>query len=88
MVSAEVRAERRYGSTWEVRSLRSTCIINWGLRWPGGRFVFSDKTRLPTSKVMEKARMETFGVAGRWMHDQTKGHGASSKKVELLTFCR
>jgi hypothetical protein len=47
------------------------------------RFVFPDKSRLPTSKAMEKARLETFTAHG-WKHDKNKKHLASSKKVQLL----
>lgn len=43
-------------------------------------FDFSDPTRHPTSKAMEKARLETFTKA-RWPHDAVKGHGANSKAV-------
>jgi hypothetical protein len=46
------------------------------------RFVFPDKSRMPTTKAMEKARLETFLVGRGWVHDQVKGHGASSKKVK------
>lgn len=47
----------------------------------GARFVFPDKSRVPTSKAMEKARLETFAVGDGWIHDKIRGHGASSKKV-------
>lgn len=43
------------------------------------RYVFPDKSRLPNSKSMEKARLESFGSF--WIHDQVEYHGASSKKV-------
>lgn len=43
-------------------------------------FVFLNKKRLPTSKAMEKARLQTFGE-GLWPHDGQDDHGASSKKV-------
>ncbi|KAJ2915927.1 hypothetical protein MD484_g4463, partial [Candolleomyces efflorescens] len=45
-----------------------------------GRFVFSDKSRLPASKGMEQARLETFTAGDGWIHDGTRGHGANSKK--------
>ncbi|KAF9075885.1 hypothetical protein BDP27DRAFT_1314669 [Rhodocollybia butyracea] len=40
-----------------------------------GQFVFTDKNRLPTSKPMEKARLDTFLFGDGWIHDQTKNHG-------------
>jgi hypothetical protein len=43
-------------------------------------FVFLNKKRLPTSKAMEKARLQTFGE-NLWPHDEQDDHGASSKKV-------
>ncbi|KAF5389494.1 hypothetical protein D9757_004327 [Collybiopsis confluens] len=51
-----------------------------------GRFVFTDKNRLPTSKLMEKARLETFKFGQGWIHDQEKNHGASSKKMAKAGF--
>ncbi|KAF6761781.1 hypothetical protein DFP72DRAFT_1002723 [Ephemerocybe angulata] len=51
-----------------------------------GRFVFPDKSRLPTSKAMEKARLETFTVGDGWIHDSVRGHGASSKKLARAGF--
>lgn len=45
------------------------------------RFVSADKTRVPTHKSMERARLETFGAGKGWMHDKAKGHGANSKTV-------
>ncbi|KAJ7102974.1 hypothetical protein C8R43DRAFT_1092239 [Mycena crocata] len=50
-----------------------------------GRFVFPDKTRLPTSKAMEKARLETFTAHG-WKHDKNKKHMATSKKMAHAGF--
>ncbi|KAJ6474671.1 inhibitor of apoptosis repeat-containing protein [Mycena vitilis] len=50
-----------------------------------GRFVFPDKSRLPTSKAMEKARLETFTAHG-WKHDKNKKHLASSKKMAHAGF--
>ncbi|KAG8906084.1 hypothetical protein FRB99_007608 [Tulasnella sp. 403] len=50
---------------------------------PQWRFVSSD--RLPTSKVLEKARKDTFGEF--WPHDvHGKSHGASSKKMAEAGF--
>ena len=46
------------------------------------RFTFKDPSRAPTSKIMEKARRETFG--SRWPHDHIRGHGANSKKVRYV----
>ncbi|KAJ4489053.1 hypothetical protein C8R41DRAFT_395401 [Lentinula lateritia] len=53
---------------------------------PDGRFVFTDKNRLPTSKSMEKARLETFLFGDGWIHDQERNHGASSKKMAKAGF--
>ncbi|PIL27582.1 hypothetical protein GSI_10733 [Ganoderma sinense ZZ0214-1] len=50
-----------------------------------GSFDFSDPTRHPTSKAMEKARLETFAKA-RWPHDAAKGHGANSKAMAKAGF--
>ncbi|KAK7031567.1 hypothetical protein R3P38DRAFT_820230 [Favolaschia claudopus] len=50
-----------------------------------GKFVFPDKSRLPTSKAMEKARLETFTMFG-WKHDKNKKHLASSKKMAHAGF--
>lgn len=49
------------------------------------RFVFTDKTRLPTHKSMEKARLDTFVVGKGWIHDQVKNHAANSKMVCFKT---
>ncbi|KAJ7708824.1 hypothetical protein B0H17DRAFT_916914 [Mycena rosella] len=52
-----------------------------------GSYVFPDKARLPTSKAMEKARLETFAGQGwRWKHDKNKKHGATSKKMAHAGF--
>ncbi|TFK39746.1 inhibitor of apoptosis repeat-containing protein [Crucibulum laeve] len=75
---------------WEKRGL--TCCwasVRCGLREDmdrTGRFTFPDKTRLPTSKVMEKARLDTFSTGDGWIHDQVKNHGASSKKLARAGF--
>ncbi|KAG2752793.1 inhibitor of apoptosis repeat-containing protein [Suillus brevipes Sb2] len=64
----------------------STCawaIVRCGLSEDiadDGSFVFLNKKRLPTSKAMEKARLQTFGE-GLWPHDGQDDHGASSKKM-------
>ncbi|KAJ7777411.1 inhibitor of apoptosis repeat-containing protein [Mycena metata] len=50
-----------------------------------GRFVFPDKSRLPTAKAMEKARLETFTAHG-WKHDKNKKHMATSKKMAHAGF--
>lgn len=39
---------------------------------------------MPTSKVMEKARLQTFTAGDGWIHDTVRGHGANSKKVYIL----
>jgi hypothetical protein len=43
------------------------------------RWSFSDKTRLPRDKAMERARKDTFG--NWWPHDGEPGHGATSTNV-------
>lgn len=48
---------------------------------PSDRFIFPDKNRLPNSKAIEKARLQTYSIGEGWTHDQTRNHGASSKKV-------
>ncbi|KAF7309496.1 hypothetical protein MIND_00320400 [Mycena indigotica] len=47
------------------------------------RFVFPDKSRLPTSKAMEKTRLQTFSG---WKHDKNKKHMATSKKMAHAGF--
>ncbi|KIJ61500.1 hypothetical protein HYDPIDRAFT_71293, partial [Hydnomerulius pinastri MD-312] len=47
-----------------------------------GSFTFANKTRLPSSKAMEKARLGTFGEDW-WPHDEEPGHGATSKKASF-----
>ncbi|TFY69846.1 hypothetical protein EVJ58_g196 [Rhodofomes roseus] len=52
-----------------------------------GQYVTSNASRMPTSKVMEKARLETFTALNNgWPHDATKGHGANSKKMAKAGF--
>ncbi len=41
-------------------------------------YVFKDKNRVPTSKAMEKSRLETFTD---WPYDGVKDHKATSKNV-------
>ncbi|KAJ3718636.1 hypothetical protein DFJ43DRAFT_1134271 [Lentinula guzmanii] len=50
----------------------------WANMDADGRFVFTDKNRLPTSKAMEKARLDTFCLE--------RNHGASSKKMAKAGF--
>ncbi|KAG6841122.1 hypothetical protein C0991_001691 [Blastosporella zonata] len=52
----------------------------------GDRFKFTDKSRVPTSKVMERARLETFSVGDGWIHDQIKNHGSNSRKMARAGF--
>ena len=47
----------------------------------GTRFHFADSSRVPASKAMEKARLDTFTKRNRWPHDAVKGHGANSQQV-------
>ncbi|KAH9924174.1 uncharacterized protein B0H18DRAFT_1211938 [Fomitopsis serialis] len=51
-----------------------------------GQYHFANSSRLPTSKAMEKARLETFMTKKPWPHDAVKGHGASSKKMAKAGF--
>lgn len=50
------------------------------------RFVSSDKTRVPTHKSMESARLGTFKAGDGWVHDKVKNHGASSKMVSYTLY--
>ncbi|THU88746.1 inhibitor of apoptosis repeat-containing protein [Dendrothele bispora CBS 962.96] len=50
------------------------------------KFVFTDKSRLPTSKTMEKARLETFTFQDVWTHDSVRNHAASSKNMARAGF--
>ncbi|KAH9852559.1 hypothetical protein C2E23DRAFT_730833 [Lenzites betulinus] len=50
-----------------------------------GRYDSLDSTRHPTSKSMEKARLDTFAKA-LWPHDGVKGHGANSKALAKAGF--
>ncbi|KAF8887324.1 hypothetical protein BD779DRAFT_1672781 [Infundibulicybe gibba] len=51
-----------------------------------GSFIFPDDARLPSSKAMEKARLETFTAGEGWIHDKTRNHSASSKKMARAGF--
>ena len=44
---------------------------------------YTDPARHPASRIMEKARLDTFSRS-RWPHDAVKGHGANSKAVSTL----
>ncbi|KAI0659222.1 hypothetical protein C8Q70DRAFT_915546 [Cubamyces menziesii] len=50
-----------------------------------GSYDFSDPARHPTSKTMEKARLDTFAKA-EWPHDGAKGHGANSRALAKAGF--
>ncbi|KAH9896940.1 hypothetical protein C8Q73DRAFT_757492 [Cubamyces lactineus] len=50
-----------------------------------GSYDFSDPARHPTSKTMEKARLDTFAKA-EWPHDSVKGHGANSRALAKAGF--
>ncbi|TFK71672.1 hypothetical protein BDN72DRAFT_428357 [Pluteus cervinus] len=67
----------------------SWALVRCGLRNDMDRndsYTFPDKTRIPTAKLMEKARLDTFDVGDGWLHDQDKNHGASSKKMAQAGF--
>ncbi|CAL1709184.1 unnamed protein product [Somion occarium] len=51
-----------------------------------GHYIFPNPTRLPSSKTMEKARLETFTANRWWPHDSIRGHGANSKKMAKAGF--
>ncbi|EJD05359.1 uncharacterized protein FOMMEDRAFT_165810 [Fomitiporia mediterranea MF3/22] len=52
-----------------------------------GKFLITDSSRLPTNKVLEKARADTFkGGKKWWPHDSVKNHGAASKKMAKAGF--
>ncbi|KAI0646375.1 hypothetical protein C8Q79DRAFT_909095 [Trametes meyenii] len=52
---------------------------------PGGSGSVPDTTRHPTSKAMEKARLDTFAKV-EWPHDGVKGHGANSRALAKAGF--
>ncbi|KAF9269304.1 BIR-domain-containing protein [Marasmius fiardii PR-910] len=49
-------------------------------------FAFKDKNRLPTSKAMEKARLQTFTWENKWPHDKTNNHSVDSKNMARAGF--
>ncbi|KAF5362388.1 hypothetical protein D9756_002189 [Leucocoprinus leucothites] len=51
-----------------------------------GRYAFTDKNRLPASKLLEKARQQIYTVGDGWIHDQVRGHGANSKRMAKAGF--
>ncbi|RPD65598.1 hypothetical protein L226DRAFT_609580 [Lentinus tigrinus ALCF2SS1-7] len=51
----------------------------------GESYDLSDPARHPTSKAMEKARLETFSKVS-WPHDAVNGHGANSKALAKAGF--
>ncbi|KAL5514491.1 hypothetical protein ACEPAG_2580 [Sanghuangporus baumii] len=51
-----------------------------------GKFSITDSSRLPTNKVLEKARADTFGGKKWWPHEGVKNHGATSKKMAKAGF--
>ncbi|KAI0711191.1 hypothetical protein C8T65DRAFT_186079 [Cerioporus squamosus] len=51
----------------------------------GESYDLSDPTRHPTSKAVEKARLETFSKVS-WPHDAVKNHGANSKALAKAGF--
>ncbi|KNZ75189.1 Protein bir1 [Termitomyces sp. J132] len=50
------------------------------------KFTFTDKSRVPASKAMERARLATFSAGDGWIHDQVKNHGANSRKMARAGF--
>ncbi|KAI0777751.1 hypothetical protein BD413DRAFT_467956 [Trametes elegans] len=50
-----------------------------------GSYEIDGSTRQPTSKAMEKARLDTFSMV-RWPHDGVRGHGASSRALAKAGF--
>ncbi|KAH0583061.1 hypothetical protein H2248_010949 [Termitomyces sp. 'cryptogamus'] len=64
-------------------------IVRCGLRGDinrHGGFTFTDKSRVPASKAMERARLATFSAGDGWIHDQVKNHGANSRKMARAGF--
>ncbi|PPQ90049.1 hypothetical protein CVT25_006289 [Psilocybe cyanescens] len=51
-----------------------------------GRFISTDKIRLPTHKAMEKARHDTYFVGKGWIHDKIANHGANSTMMARAGF--
>ncbi|KAG6849615.1 hypothetical protein H0H93_006899 [Arthromyces matolae] len=67
----------------------SWAIVRCGLKVDinrHGGFTFTDKSRVPTSKAMEKARLDTFSAGEGWIHDQVADHGANSRKMARAGF--
>ncbi|KAF4576991.1 hypothetical protein EYR36_004975 [Pleurotus pulmonarius] len=63
------------------------CGLREDMNEDGGQvFVFGDKSRIPTSKAMEKARLATFTSGDWWPHDATDGHGAASTSMAQAGF--
>ncbi|KAL4062150.1 hypothetical protein J3A83DRAFT_2402763 [Scleroderma citrinum] len=50
-----------------------------------GNFTFVNKARIPTTKVIEEARLRTFGEDW-WPHDEDANHGANSRKMAQAGF--
>lgn len=50
-----------------------------------GNFTFVNKARIPTTKVIEEARLKTFGEDW-WPHDEDANHGANSRKMAQAGF--
>ncbi|KAK0436928.1 inhibitor of apoptosis repeat-containing protein [Armillaria borealis] len=73
------------------RKCAKTCswaVVRCGLRNDvdhQGRFASQNKNRMPLSKVMEKARLDTFTFGDGWPHDSTK-NGCTSKKMARAGF--
>jgi hypothetical protein len=62
-------------------------IVRCGLKYDfddEGHYVFQ-KSRVPTAKGMEKARLQTFILVGTWPH-QDKNHGAHQKRMAQAGF--
>ncbi|KAJ8523175.1 hypothetical protein ONZ45_g279 [Pleurotus djamor] len=62
-------------------------VVRCGLRddiGPDGSFEFTEKSRLPTSKSMEKARLATFTSGSWWPYNND--HGASPLKMAQAGF--
>jgi len=77
-----------YDRIWTVKDGTLTFIAFSGVLKGYPSFISQDKNRLPTSKAMEKMRLETFSLGGGWIHDKVKNHGASSKIVSTeYSFC-
>ncbi|KZT68955.1 BIR-domain-containing protein [Daedalea quercina L-15889] len=51
-----------------------------------GQYHFADASRVPSSKIMEKARLETFTTKKGWPHDAVRNHGANSRQMAKAGF--